>query len=423
MAGIRVAGSLRVPGDKSISHRALIFGALATGPAHVRGLLLSADVKATAASLRAMGWPIPPLAREMVIVGEGCHPRRPVAEAALPCANSGTTARLLSGVAAAQRHAAVLDGDDSLRARPMRRVSEPLEAMGAAFTWLADHGRVPMRIQGGDLRDLAWPMTVASAQVKSAILLAGVCAGVRVRVDEPIETRDHTERFLRAAGVPLETSAHTISLAPVERLDPVNVDVPGDPSSAAFFAALAAGAAQGHVVLERVLLNPRRTGFLRVLERMGATIGIERDDESAGDVVGDIAVTASPLRATTIGGDEIPSLIDEIPMLAALAALADGETVISGAEELRVKESDRIATTVANLRACGVDADERPDGLVVRGPARIRDAAIATRHDHRIAMAFGVLGALTQRDLRLDDPACVDVSFPDFWHELARLVG
>jgi 3-phosphoshikimate 1-carboxyvinyltransferase len=422
-ATLRVAGVLQVPGDKSISHRSLMFGALATGRSRVRGLLQSADVIATAASLRAMGWAIPPLATEMVIDGSGLRPREHGEDAVLPCENSGTTARLMSGIASAQRVSSVLDGDASLRKRPMRRVSEPLEAMGARFEWLGADGRVPMRVRGGELHSIDWTLGVASAQVKSAILLAGLCSGTPVRVTEPLETRDHTERFLRAAGAAVEVHGRTIALARVDRLDPVDVDVPGDPSSAAFFAALAAGAGEGSLVLQDVLLNPRRTGFLRVLERMGARVQVENARESAGEPVGDLVVRGSELRGTSIDPDEVPSLIDEVPVLAILAALAEGETTVAGAEELRVKESDRIATMVSNLRACGVDADERPDGLVVRGPSRVHDASIVTQGDHRIAMAFGILAALTGRDLRVDDPACVSVSFPSFWTDLARVTS
>ena len=419
--GLHVAGSLRLPGDKSISHRALVFAALARGRSRVRGILESADVRATAASLRALGWPVPPLAGTMEIEGGGLHAGPAVLPAELPCDNSGTTARLLSGVVAAQPHASVLDGDASLRRRPMRRVSEPLEAMGARVTWLGPEGRLPMRIDGGALHRIAWRPDVPSAQVKSAILLAGLCAGVPVSVDEPLATRDHTERMLRSAGARVTSEGTLVRLEPTETLDPVDLTVPADPSSAAFFAALAAGAGSGAIVLEGVLLNPHRTGFVPVLERMGARCEVLARRDVGGESVGDLQVHASPLTGTVIAPAEVPSLIDEIPVLAALAAVAEGETTVRGAAELRVKESDRIAMVVANLRACGVHAEELPDGLVVQGGGTVREAAITTGGDHRIAMAFGVLGALAGQALRIDDPGCVDVSFPTFWSDLGRL--
>jgi 3-phosphoshikimate 1-carboxyvinyltransferase len=328
----------------------------------------------------------------------------------------------MAGIAAAQPVISVFDGDESLRSRPMRRVSEPLTQMGATFTWLGNEGRLPMRIAGGVLRSIEWESPVASAQIKSAILLAGLCAGVPVRVIErPLSSRDHTERLLQSLAAPVDVSDGVVTLQPISSLPPVDLAVPGDPSSAAFFAALAAGSSAGAVTLTGVLLNPHRTGFLRVLERMGARIAPTNERRSGGEPVGDLVVEPHELRGTTIAPSEVPSLIDEIPVLAILGALADGDTVVTGAAELRVKESDRIATVVGNLRRCGVEAEELPDGLVVRGPAAVRDAAIATRGDHRIAMAFGVLAALTNRDLRIDDPAVVDVSYPSFWSDLARV--
>ena len=418
---LHVSGRLQVPGDKSISHRALMFGALGTGRSRVRGVLQSADVGATAACLRAMGWDIPPLDADFTITGGGLQPLRQQAVASLPCGNSGTTARLMAGIAAAQRLTSEFDGDASLRRRPMRRVSEPLHDMGARFEWLHDQGCLPMRVTGGTLRELHRVMDVPSAQVKSALLLAGCCAGVPVSIVEPMATRDHTERMLRAAGVRVDTVDQAIALYPPAHLNALDTIVPGDPSSAAFFAGLAAGAAHGQLTLTSVLLNPHRTGFLSVLRRMGARIQVLNERLSGGEPVGDLLVLAGPLTGTAIAPGEVPSLIDEIPLLAALGAVAEGELRVTGASELRVKESDRIATTVANLRAAGVNADELPDGLVVQGGAAVRSASVVTHGDHRIAMAFAVLGALTNRDLRIDDPDCVSVSFPTFWTDLARV--
>jgi 3-phosphoshikimate 1-carboxyvinyltransferase len=423
MAGrrLRVSGRLQVPGDKSISHRSLILSAVGTGTATVRDILPSADIQATARCLRALGWAVPELAPRMVIPGAGLRLRHPPATAPLDCANSGTTTRLMAGVAAAQTTESHFDGDASLRRRPMARIADPLRTMGASVEWEADAGRLPMRIRGGALRPIAWEPDVASAQVKSGILLAGLCAGVPVRVREPLPTRDHTELMLRSLGVDVALKDGWVSLDPTPAIPAMEWVVPGDPSSAAFFVALAVGAGTGSLVLEQVLLNPHRTGFLRVVDRMGATFDVHNESTDGGEEVGDIVAHASALRGTTVLPEEIPSLIDEVPILAVLAALAEGETVVQGAADLRSKESDRIATTVANLRACGVDAEELPEGLVVRGPARIRPASIVTGHDHRIAMAFGVLGRLAGVDLALDDSACVDVSFPTFWSDLASV--
>ena len=419
---VRVSGTVRVPGDKSISHRALMFAALARGRSRVRGVLRSADVAATAGALRALGWSVPELADDLRIEGGGRRPRVPSARPRLECGNSGTTARLMTGIAAAQPVTSDFDGDESLRRRPMHRVSDPLTRMGAAFQWLGAEGRLPMRVSGGELQSIDWESPVASAQVKTAILLAGLCAGVPVQVVErPVPSRDHTERLLLSLGAPLHRTDGVVTLQPMGDLPPLDLVVPGDPSSAAFLAAAAAGASGGQLTIEGVLLNPHRTGFFRVLERMGARVTVAGARGAGGEEVGDVVVACDDLRGATVAPAEVPSLIDEIPVLAVLAALAHGDTVVTGAAELRVKESDRIATVVANLRACGVEAEELPDGLMVRGPAAVRDASIATHGDHRIAMAFGVLAALTNRDLRVDDPAIVDVSYPTFWTDLARV--
>lgn len=409
-----------MPGDKSLSHRALIFAALGTGTSRVRGILESADVRATAGALRALGWSVPALGADMAIAGGGlhahAHPETPMA-----CENSGTTARLMSGVAAAQRTIATLDGDASLRRRPMRRISDPLARMGAGIAWMENEGTLPMQVTGGALHEVSWESPVASAQVKSAILLAGLCGGVTVRVREPQPSRDHTERMLQSLGAPLSHAGDWIVLEPSAALPPAEWDVPGDPSSAAFFAALAAGAASGSLTLTQVLLNPHRVGFLRALERMGVVFDVHNESQAGGEPVGDVVVHAGPLRATTVDEQEIPSLIDELPMLAALGAIAEGDTVIRGAMELRSKESDRISVMVSNLRLAGVRAEELEDGMVISGPADLRDAPVATHGDHRIAMAFGVLGAITGLRFEVDQPEAVDVSYPSFWHDLARV--
>ncbi len=415
--------ALRVPGDKSISHRALMLAALGRGTSRIRGLLRSADVRATADVLRALGVAIPSIdADEIVIDGVGL---RGLAAPAgdLGCANSGTTARLMAGIVAGSPFGARFVGDASLSRRPMRRVAAPLEAMGARVE-LPPHGGLPMTVFGAALRGITWRSEVASAQVKSAILLAGLVADVPVEVHEPAATRDHTERMLSARGVDVRTEGLVVSLLPKGRLDAADVDVPGDPSSAAFLAGLAAlGGAREALAIGNVGINPARSGAFQVLTRMGAALRFENVADQGGEPVATIQVSRGTraLKGTAIGADEVPSLIDELPLIACVAARAEGETRVTGAAELRVKESDRIAAIVANLRAVGADAEELPDGFVVHGSDQPLGGRVTTQGDHRIAMAFGVLGALAGNTITLDDPSCVDVSYPSFWDDLVRV--
>ncbi|HKO15092.1 MAG TPA: 3-phosphoshikimate 1-carboxyvinyltransferase [Gemmatimonadaceae bacterium] len=418
---MRVEGTLRVPGDKSISHRALILAALSEGSTRVEGILESADVHSTARVLRALGVDVPALSSDFVIRGAGVRGLRAPAEP-LDCGNSGTTTRLMAGVVAALPFTAEFVGDASLSRRPMKRIARPLEAMGAVVE-LPAHGGLPMTVRGGDLHDLHWHSEIASAQVKSALLLAGVASGVRVEYEEPARSRDHTERMLAARGVSVETrGTHVILPAGARRLQATPTAVPGDPSSAAFFAGLAALADVGTLVLEDVCVNETRTGFLEVLRRMGAHVEFDRTVSAGGEWVSPVVVSPHPLRGVSVGQAEVPGMIDELPLLACIATRAEGETVITGAAELRVKESDRIATVVGNLRALGADADELPDGMRVRGSAARLHGRVQTHGDHRIGMAFGVLGAVRGNDITVDDPGCVAVSYPTFWTDLVRVV-
>ncbi|HET7586137.1 MAG TPA: 3-phosphoshikimate 1-carboxyvinyltransferase [Gemmatimonadaceae bacterium] len=429
---LRVDGTVRVPGDKSISHRALLLAALATGRSRIRGLLDSHDVRSTAAVLRSYGVAVPPVGDEMIVEGHGASSfQQPSTQ--LDCGNSGTTVRLTSGIAAALPLTSEFVGDASLSRRPMGRVARPLRAMGAVVEFPGSEGpngasareTLPMRVMGRALRSVEWETEVASAQVKSAILLAGVSAGVPVLVREPVRTRDHTERMLGEMGATVEAIDSTVVVRPPTggRLAPLDLAVPGDPSSAAFFVTLALLADAGTLELPDVCLNVTRTGFLRAVRQMGARVETAVGEPQGGEPVGTLRVSppSSPLRAISVGARDVPAMIDEIPLLACLAARADGTTEISGAQELRVKESDRIATVVANLRAIGVDAEERPDGMLVHGTQAPLAGEVRTAGDHRIAMAFGVLGAATGRAVTVDDPACADVSFPGFWDTLRRL--
>jgi 3-phosphoshikimate 1-carboxyvinyltransferase len=418
---VKVHGLIRVPGDKSISHRALMLAALAEGTSCIRGILPSADVHSTAGALRSLGVSIPPLAPEMVVRGRGSAGLKPPA-ADLDCGNSGTTTRLLAGIAAARPFASRFVGDASLSRRPMRRVAEPLSAMGARFEFERGDG-LPMVIHGGPLKSIRWTSETASAQVKSAILLAGVAAHVPVVVREPARSRDHTERMLRALGAEVEALGTIVRLEPPDRLAPLDISVPADPSSAAFMAALAVLASDGGLTIPDVCLNPTRTGFFRVLQRMGARLEVHPTGQEGGEDVGVLYVWPSELAGVTLGADDVPSMIDELPLLACLATRANGETRIQGAHELRVKESDRIATVVANLRALGAEVEEHSDGMTVIGTTAPLRGRVVTRGDHRIAMAFGVLAALPRNEIEIDDPGCVSVSYPAFWEDLRAAVA
>jgi 3-phosphoshikimate 1-carboxyvinyltransferase len=418
---MRVDGELRVPGDKSISHRALMLAALGKGESRVRGLLCSADVLSTAGVLRSLGATIPVVSpEEFAVRGSGLRGLRESA-GDLDCGNSGTTARLMSGVLAAIPFDSRVTGDASLSKRPMKRVAKPLEAMGARFEFANGEG-LPMTVRGGLLRGLTWFSETASAQVKSAILLAGLVADVPVEVHEPVATRDHTERMLRARGVDVRTEGTVVTLLPAARLDAADTGVPGDPSSATFFMALAAMAAAGTLSIDHVCVNPSRTGAFKVLADMGALVGYEEAHDDGGEPVARLVVSPRLLRGITIAPEVVPSLIDELPMIACVAARAEGETRVTGAAELRVKESDRIAAIVQNLKAVGADAEELSDGFVVRGSDRPYRGRVTTHGDHRIAMAFGVLGALDGNAIEVDDRDCVNVSYPGFWSDLARVI-
>ncbi len=417
-----VVRSVSVPGDKSLSHRALMFAALATGRSVLRGVLPSADVMHTAGVLRRLGVDLPSAWNAdttLEIVGRG---RRGLLQPGveLDCGNSGTTTRLMAGVIAGHPMRATLVGDASLSRRPMRRIARPLTQMGAAFFFDGDDG-LPMTIRGGALSDIDWISPTASAQVKSAILLAALVAGSSARVQEPTRSRDHTERMLGALGAPVIVTADAVLLEPVAALSPLDFDVPGDPSSALFLIAVAVLRGEP-LEIRNVGINETRIGAFAVLERMGVTLSLANERAHGGEPVADVHVApCAGLRAVDIGGVEIPSLIDELPILACLAARAEGETRIADAAELRVKESDRISAVVTNLRAIGADADELPDGMVIRGGTSPLSGQVVTRADHRIAMAFGVLGALPGHAITIDDPDCVSVSFPGFWTILSQL--
>lgn len=420
-ASDRIRGTIRVPGDKSISHRSLLLGALAHGTTEVRGFLRSEDCLATLAALRALGLEITESADGRIeICGQGPEGLRE-AETVLDAGNSGTTLRLLAGLLAGRPFFSILTGDASLRGRPMRRVVDPLCAMGATLLGRAGGQYPPLAIQGRQLSGIAWPSPVASAQVKSAILLAGLQATGETSVTEPMRSRDHTERMLQAFGVTARCQGTTVSVAGPARLRAASFAVPGDLSSAAFFLVAAAASPGGEMLIRDVGVNPTRTGALEVLEAMGASITQARARTEAGEPLADLSVQGGRLRGTRIGAEVIPRLLDEIPALAVAAALAEGETVVSGATELRVKEVDRLSAVAGELAKLGVQAAEEREGLRVVGGRRLRGAVVRSRGDHRMAMALAVAGLFADGETRVQDVACVETSFPGFAELLAEV--
>jgi 3-phosphoshikimate 1-carboxyvinyltransferase len=415
-----VSGSVRVPGDKSITHRALLLSALARGTSHVGGALTSLDARSSARVLRQLGAEVSPLRPETVVTVRGrSRFRRP--DGALDCGNSGTTTRLLLGLLAAHRFPATLTGDASLRRRPMRRVTVPLARMGARFDERDGDG-LPLTVRGGPLAPLRYELPVSSAQIKSALLLAGLAGGVGVELREPHgRSRDHTERMLRAFGFSVTEEDGWIRFAPAGRLEPFELQVPGDPSSAAFVVGAATLAEGGELRVVGVDVNPTRTGFLAVLERMGASVAVEDVCEHYGEPVGHLVVHPARLRATEVTPGEIPGLIDEIPLLAALASRAEGVTVFREVGELRVKESDRLSLIAENLRSVGCRAEVSGDDLHVEGGEPPPRGPVRSAGDHRLAMAFGVLGTVPGARIRVDDMACAAVSFPRFPETLRGL--
>ena len=423
---------VHVPGDKSLTQRALILSALAEGESRISGLLFGGDAESTANALRALGAGIPQIpsdGSEITVQGMGLGGLRSPGSQ-LDLGNSGTGARLLLGVLSGSAVETTMTGDESLRSRPMRRVTEPLRAMGARFDFLAEDGLLPIRLRGKrPLQEIDWSAPVASAQVKSSILLAGLTGGASALITEPEQSRDHTERIFRQVGVSTESRAVADGWRvemhnPPNRISELDFCVPGDVSSAAFLLASAVlGGTAASLDIVGVGLNPTRTAFLEVLERMGAEITVETDaDDENLEARGTVSASLSSLTGTHVGAAEVPRMIDELPLVAVLGARAQGETSIRGAQELRAKESDRIDAVVRNLRVLGVDVEEHEDGLIVLGSDRPLKGRVEAFDDHRIAMAFGVLGAAPGNDIEVDDPHASGVSFPGFW-ELLRELG
>jgi 3-phosphoshikimate 1-carboxyvinyltransferase len=417
----RLVGHVEVPGDKSISHRSVLIGAICDGETRISGFGRSADTEATIAAVRALGVDVYEHGAETLrVFGRGLRglasPGRPI-----DCANSGTLVRLIAGILAGQEPQEFeLTGDASLSARPMRRIAEPLSRMGSGIE--TSDGRLPLTIRARSLHGIDYTLPVASAQVKSCILLAGLYADGETTVVEPTPTRDHTERMLDNAGARIKIGAGSVTVRAADRLSLGDVDVPGDFSSAAPFVVAATLVPGSELHVHGVNLNPRRTGLLEILQRMGAKVTVYNRREIGGEPAGDLEIRSATLVGTTVGADEVATAIDELPLFALAAASARGDSVLTGAAELRAKETDRIEATVDALRVLGVRARAREDGFAVTGvPARLRGGRVASRGDHRLAMLGAVAGLASREGVRIDDAEAVSVSFPGFFEMLAEL--
>jgi len=408
-----------VPGDKSIPHRAAPLGGIASGTTRVRGFLRAEDCLATLRCLRSLGVSIEDTPDELVIHGG----RLQEPEEILDVGNSGTTIRLLVGILSGHRFHSVLTGDASIRRRPMDRVVDPLRRMGARISGREAGRLAPLSIDGGSLRGISYATQVASAQIKSAVLLAGLFAEGETVVREPSPSRDHTERLLPEFGVPVGRDGLAVRLAGPVPLRGATLRVPGDLSSASYFLVAAALVPGSEVTVEDVGLNPTRTGVLDILRMMGAAVELRDVREDGGEPAGTVTVRAAQLRGTTIGGDLVPRAIDELPVVAVAACLAEGETVIRDAAELRVKESDRIGALARELGRLGATIEAQPDGLAIVGVRRLRGGRAMSGGDHRIAMALAVAGLCADGPVTIDDPACIETSFPGFEAALRRVRG
>ena len=420
-------GKLRVPSDKSISHRAIILSSLANGTSIVKNFLKAGDTLTTVDVYRKMGIQIDEDQGLFFVHGRGLDGLKEPDDV-LYMGNSGTTTRLTLGVIAGQKIFATLTGDDSLRKRPMKRVLSPLKMMGAHVDGREKGEYLPVAIRGGNLRGIEFFNERASAQVKSALLLAGLTASRKTTVIEPVMSRDHTERMLKSMGAQIKTEfdegGYRVHILGGKELNAIDIDVPADPSSAAFFAAGAVLVKNSEILLEEVLINPTRDGFFRKLKEMGANIEYINQREQAGEPVADILVKYSPdLKGVTVEKQEIPSMIDELPLLALVATQAEGETVIKDAKELRVKESDRIKSVVENLRAIGVEVEELEDGMIIKGKQNIKGGIIDSFKDHRIAMGFSILGLISEEGITIKDAECATISYPNFYDDLEKLAN
>ena len=418
-AGLK--GEITVPGDKSISHRSVMFGSIAKGTTEILGYLQGADCLSTISCFQKMGIDIENKGDTVLVHGKGLRGlTRP--DCVLDCGNSGTTTRLISGILAAQDFDVTLTGDASIQKRPMKRIMEPLSLMGADITSVNNNGCAPLHITGRPLHGIHYTSKVASAQVKSSILLAGLYADGETRVTEPHVSRNHSEIMLNYFGADVHTEDTTAIIQPAKELHGNLVHVPGDISSAAFFICAGLMVPNSEILIRNVGTNPTRDGILRVCKEMGADLTILNENAGSGEPTADILVKTSSLHGITIGGAIIPTLIDELPMIAAMACFADGETVIKDASELKVKESNRLEVMVCNLSAMGADVTETEDGMIIRGGKPLHGAVIDSKLDHRIAMTFAVTGLCADGETEILGAECVNISYPAFYRDLEKLM-
>lgn len=416
-----LSGEITVPGDKSISHRSIMLGSLAKGTTEVTGFLQGADCLSTIACFSKMGVCIENKNDVVLIKGRGLHGLTKPADT-LDVGNSGTTTRLMSGILAAQNFSCRVNGDASIQKRPMKRIMTPLEMMGADIKSELENGCAPLLINGRKLKGIHYDSPVASAQVKSAILFAGLYADGETSVTEPAVSRNHTELMFDAYGVDVNVEGKTVTVKPAEELFARKVEVPGDISSATYFIVAAAITPNSCVTVKNVGVNPTRDGIIKVCEMMGADIKVE---VKSGDVVeptADITVKTSNLKGCVVGGDIIPTLIDEIPAIAILACFAQGDTVIKDAQELKVKESNRIDVMVNNLKAMGADIEATDDGMIIHGGKPLHGAVIDSRLDHRVAMSFAVAALNAEGETEITGSECVDISYPGFYEDINKLI-
>ncbi|PFH82118.1 3-phosphoshikimate 1-carboxyvinyltransferase [Bacillus sp. AFS088145] len=418
---IRLVGDVTIPGDKSISHRAIMFGSLAKGTTRITNFLLGEDCLSTIACFRKLGVQIEVSEDEVVVYGKGIEGLKEAHEV-LDVGNSGTTARLMMGILSGLPFHSVIIGDESIGKRPMKRVTKPLKMMGTSIDGREDATYTPISIRGGSLNSISYASPVSSAQVKSSILLAGLFAKGTTTVTEPEKSRDHTERMLKAFGCELVVDGNKVSIHGNQELTATDVIVPGDISSAAFFLVAGSIIPNSEILLKNVGVNPTRTGILTVLERMGANITLEDEKVVNGEPIANIRVKSSNLKSTVIGGAEIPTCIDELPILALAAALADGETIIKDAEELRVKETDRIQTVVTELTNLGVSIEATKDGMIIQGNSSLIGANVNSHGDHRMGMMLSIAALLAKGDTIIENTECIAVSFPNFKEQLNELI-
>lgn len=414
-------GTVTIPGDKSISHRAVMFGSLAKGTTTIRNFLTGADCLSTISCFQKLGIKIETNPDQIRIEGNGLHGLKAPSEL-LYTGNSGTTTRLISGILAAQDFDTVLTGDESICKRPMKRIMDPLSQMGAIIKSENNNNCTPLHIQGTKLTGIHYQSPVASAQVKSSILLAGLYAEGKTSVTEPTLSRNHSELMLRSFGAKVESEGVTATIYPEPELIGQEIIVPGDISSATYFIAAALLVPNSEVLIKNVGINPTRDGIIRVAQNMGGHIEILNEKIIAGEKTADLLVKSSTLHGTIVEGEIIPTLIDEIPAIAVMAAFAEGQTIIKDAQELKVKESDRIAVVSENLKILGCDVTPTDDGMIINGGNPLYGASLDSKLDHRIAMSFAIAGLLTQGQIDMKDAECVNISYPNFYQDLNALI-